>query len=371
MQTLPSPFHKKTRRAALFFWLAWLILQLTGCASVPEREFSDYLDLFEQVRKSSEVVLIDYAVAKKEALALEQERDSIPYNRQSSFQTNRLVVPEDSIDDVAIRFKAWEIIDAYNQSLVNLIAGNPGKTEDKTKSLLRTIIGFSSNALIGAAGDILPAFSALKGIAKQVEMVYEKQKIIAIMTQVSPLISQQFIATMRQDSTLFYQVRYGLNSYHYQQTTTQIGRKVAEFIKLAHSVSQASRNKTVIPLMNAMNDKLVTVVRNANGDKFKVIALKAEFGNNDAPQTLAQLSNLKDQVLTLIEQAEQQNKNLDAYRQMLTSYVRMLNELDFQLKIMLYAAQNQQTVEILGDNDFNKTVLRMRQAYLFYENSKL
>jgi hypothetical protein len=255
--------------------------------------------------------------------------------------------------------------------LVNLMAGNPSKTEDKTKSLLRTIMGFSGNALIGAAADISPAFSALKGIAKQVEKVYEKQKIIAIMTQVSPLISQQFIATLRQDSMLFYQVRYGLNSYHYQQTTTQISRKIAEFIKLAHSVSQASRNKTVIPLINTINDKLATVVRNANGDKFKLIALKAQFGNNDTPQTLAQLNYLKDQVLTLIEQAEQQNKNLDAYRQMLTSYVRMLNELDFQLKIMLYAAQNQQTVEILGDNDFNKTVLRMRQAYLFYENSKL
>jgi len=25
MQTLPSPFHKKTRRSVLFFWLAWLV----------------------------------------------------------------------------------------------------------------------------------------------------------------------------------------------------------------------------------------------------------------------------------------------------------------------------------------------------------
>lgn len=349
------------------FFATLMLLGLNGCASIPEREFTDYLATFEQVRKASELVLIDYAAAKKEKLALDPAQT--PALRQASFQTNQVLVAEDSIDDVAIRFKIWEIVDTYNQTLVSLLAGNAVKTEDKSKMLLRTLVGLSGQAFVTVASNISPAFAALKNIGSEIGKAYQQQKIVSILLKVSPVISTQLISTLQKDSELFYQVRYGLNSYHYQQINAKIGRKIAEFVKLAYSVSNASRNKTVLPMVKTLNTSLASIAKSSTGTGLKAIELKPQFGKDDSAQTLAQLANLKEQILSLIDQANQQNKVLEAYRQMLSAYVRMLYELDFQLKLMLEVAQQQQAVEVLMANDFNDTVLRMRQAYLYYQNN--
>ncbi len=353
------------------FSLALLILLgLTSCATIPEREFGNYLTTFEQVRKASELVLLDYAVAKKEKLVLEQGQAATPSVRESAFQTNQIIVPEEAIDDVAIRLKAWEIVDAYNQSLASLIAGNPEKTTDKTKILLRTIVGFSGQAIVSAASNISPAFAALSGIANEIGAIYEKNKILSVIEKVAPIINTQLIAQMRRDSELFYQVRYGLNNYRYQQINAKIGRRIAEFIKLAYAVNQESRNKSVLPMIKILNANLATLAPSQTGVGFKPIELKPLIGNDNSAQTLAQLMDLKEQILLLIEQAKQQDKVLAAYRQLLGTYIRLLNELDFQLKLMLQVAQQQQPIEVLMANDFSDSVLRMRQAYLYYQNNQ-
>lgn len=347
-----------------------IIAGLNSCASIPEREFSDYLRTFEQVRKSSELVLMDYAAAKKEKVALDQQQKGLPYLRRPTFQTNQLVLPEDSIDDVAIRFKAWEIIDSYNQALTNLIAGKPPETEDKTKELLRNIVSVSGKAIVSSASNISPAFAALSGIASELNKIYEQHKTLAVLLKVSPLISSQLLADMRKDSVLFYRVRYGLNTYRYQQINFKIARKVADFIKIADTVSLENRNKSVLPIIKTLNENLAMIAQSTSGAGFKEIKLSSKAGNNTSAQSLAELLSLKEQVLELVEQAKQQDRALDAYRQMLTVYTYMLNELEFQLKLMQQVAEKQQSVEILATNDFSKVVLKMRQSYLYYQSSK-
>lgn len=348
-----------------------IVASLTHCASIPEREFSDYLHTFEQFRKSSEMVLLDYAAAKKEKLALDQQQQGLPYLRQPFFQTNQLVLPEDSIDDVAIRFKALEVVDSYNQTLTNLIAGKPPETEDKTKELLRNIVALSGKAVVSTAANISPAFAALSGIATELGKIYEQHKTLAVLLKVSPIISGQLLADMRKDTALFYRVRYGLNTYHYQQINAKIGRKIADFIKIADSISAENRKKTVLPLIKTLNQNLAMIAQSATGSGFKEIKLTSKTGNNNSDQTVAQLISLKEQILELVEQAKQLDKNLDAYRQMLTVYAYMLNELEFQLKLMQQVAEQQQSVEVLATHDFSKVVLKMRQSYSYYQSNKL
>lgn len=370
MPTIATQF-RVTSRWQKFLIAIVIVTGLNSCATIPEREFSDYLETFVEVRKASELVLLDYAAAKKEKLALDQQQNGIPYLRQPAFQTNQLMLPEDSIDDVAIRFKAWEIVDSYNQALINLIAGKPPETKDKTKDLLRNIVGLSGKAVVSAASNVSPAFAALNGIATELGKIYEQDKTLDVLIAVSPIISSQLIADMRKDAAMFYRVRYGLNNYQYQQINSKIARKIADFIKLANSVPRASRNKKVLPIIKTLNDDLAMIAQTPTGARFKEITLNSRFGKNTNPQTIAQLTSLKDQILLLTEQAKQQDKALDAYRQMLTVYAYMLTELEFQLKLTLQVAQQQQSVETLVENNFSKTALRMRQAYLYYQNNNL
>lgn len=362
-------------RSKLYRWQKFsialiIVTNLNSCASIPEHEFSNYLHTFEQVRKSSEMVLLDYASAKKEKLALDQQQNGMPYLRESSFQTNQLILPEDSIDDVAIRFKGWEIIDAYNQALANLIAEKPPETEDKTKELLRNIVAISGKAIVSSASNISPAFAALSGIASELNKIYEQHKTLTILLKVSPYISSQLLADMRKDTVLFYRVRYGLNTYRYQQITVKIGRKVGDFIKIANTVSAESKNKTVMPIIKTLNENLAMIAQTTTGSGFKEIKLSPKTGDNNSAQTVAQLISLKEQILELVEQAKQLDSNLDAYRQMLTVYAYMLNELEFQLKLMQQVAEKQQNIEVLATNDFSKVVLKMRQSYLYYQSTK-
>lgn len=370
MQTTDIQTHSNSYRWQKFSITLVIIASLNSCASISEHEFSDYLQTFEQVRKSSELVLLDYAAAKKEKLALDQQQNGTPYLRQPAFQTDQLVLPEDSIDDVAIRFKAWEIVDSYNQALTNLIAGKPPETEDKTKELLRNIVSLSGKAIASTASNVSPAFAALSGIATELGKIYEQHKTLAVLIEVSPIISSQLLADMRKDTVLFYRVRYGLNNYHYQQINAKIGRKVGDFIKIANSVSNENRNKTVLPLIKTLNQNLAMIAHSTTGARFKEIKLSARLGDNNSAQTIAQLIALKEQILELVEQAKQQDRTLEAYRQMLTVYAYMLNELEFQLKLMQQVAEQQQSVEVLATNDFSKVVLKMRQSYLYYQSNK-
>lgn len=370
MQVTGIKSFSKSYRWQKFSVALAFVANITSCASIPEHEFSNYLRTFEQVRKSSELVLMDYAAAKKEKLALDQQQKGLPYLRRPTFQTNQLVLPEDSIDDVAIRFKAWDIIDSYNQALTNLIAEKPPETEDKTKELLRNIVAISGKAIVSSASNISPAFAALSGIASELNKIYERHKTLAVLLKVSPVISSQLLADMRKDTVLFYRVRYGLNSYHYQQINFKIARKVAGFVKIADTVSLENRNKTVLPIIKTLNENLAMIAQSTTGVGFKEIKLAPKAGNNTSAQSIAELLSLKEQILELVEQAKQQDRALDAYRQMLTVYTYMLNELEFQLKLMQQVAEKQQSVDILATNDFSKVVLKMRQSYLYYQSSQ-
>lgn len=370
MQATVFPSHSQPMRWQKIFLAFVTVASLNSCASIPESEFSGYLHTFEQVRKTSELILLDYAAAKKEKIALDQQQQGIPYLRESSFHTDQLVLSEDSIDDVALRFKAWEMIDDYNQALANLIAQKPPETEDKTKALLRNIVAVSGKAIVSTASNISPAFSALSGIASELGKIYEQHKTLDVLLKVSPIISSQLLADMRKDTVLFYRVRYGLNSYRYQQINTKIGRKVGDFIKIANTVAADNRQARVLPLLKTLNTNLAMIAQTPTAAGFKEVKISPKVGDNHSEQAMNQLVSLKEQILELIEQAKQQDKSLDAYRQMLTVYVYMLNELEFQLKLMQQVAEEQQSVEILATNDFSKVVLKMRQSYLYYQSTK-
>jgi hypothetical protein len=370
MQNLKIQLPSNAYRCFNIFGVILIATGLNSCATIPEQEFSDYLQSFAQVRKTSELILMDYAAAKKEKLALDQ-KNGIPYLRQPSFQTNQLVLPEDSVEDVAVRFKAWEIVDNYNQALVNLIAGKAPETEDKTKELLRNIINLSGKAIVNTASNISPAFAALNGVATELGKIYEQHKTLSVLIEVAPIIDSQLIAGMKKDTALFYKVRYGLNNYAYQQINAKIGRKVSEFIKLAYAVPRESRNKNIVPMIKTLNDNLAMIAHTpTTSSGFKKIVLTSKFGNDKSAATIEKLTGLESDIMELVAQAKQQDRALDAYRQALTVYTYLLNELQFQLRLMLQVAEEQQSIDVLATSDLQETVLKMQQSYLYYQNNK-
>jgi hypothetical protein len=349
--------------------LLLLIILLSACYIVPKREFSDYNRVFEQVRKVGEAVVMDYAVAKKEQQQLKQ-REQVQPARKNSFNSQQLLISTVPIDDISLRFQVWKVVGSYNKILTQLIAGEPIETE--SKSLLNNLLRFSVNALRSTAANISPSAAALNAILTEIEKGFERRKIIKSIEKISPIISSQLIANMKQDSELFYSVRYGINNYHYQQLRVNISRHIATFITLANSLEFSVQNRQVYPLVDSLNRRLTQIAPSSTGRGFKAIKLlKSRSAKTAGKLTVAQLKLLKTQILRLLDQAEQYNIALEAYRNMLTAYVRLLGQVDLRLRIMQQTATTGSTASIKLGEEFEIALIKMRQALLYYQKNQL
>ncbi|MDQ7090172.1 MAG: hypothetical protein Q9M50_05935 [Methylococcales bacterium] len=358
------------RRLGLSFGkvsLLLLIFCLNACSVVPKREFSDYQHLFKAVRNVGEEVIINYAVAKKEQAQL-KNHEEIQSPRKVSFKSKQLLMSTVAIDDVAIRLKSWKVVDSYNTLLIKLIEGKP--IEAESNHLLDNLLRLSVKGLRDTAKKISPFAVALDAIFSELQKSFERRKIIKSIERVSPIISSKLITSMKKDTELFYSVRYGINNYHYQKLRVNISRHIAAFVKLANQIEPKTQNYKVYPLVDKLNLRLEQIAVSSTGRGFKPIRLKSSKGRRRSSLAISQLTLLKTQIIMLLDQAEQQNIALEAYSDMLTAYVRLLGQMDLSLRVMQQAAITGTARDIdLGD-DFEMSLMKMRQAFLYYQKTQ-
>ena len=341
-----------------------LIFLSTACSVVPKREFSNYTHIFEQVQAIGEKVIIDYAAAKKEQAWLKHQEEA-QAARKDVFNSNQLLISSVAIDDIVIRLKAWKVLGSYNKILTQLISGEPIKVE--SKNLLNQLLGLSMDGLRDAAAKLSPFASVLDAIFVEIQKEFKRHKIVKSIEKISPIISSQLIVNMKKDSELFYKVRYGINRYRYQQLRVDISRHIATFIKLANTIDFHTQNYKVYPLVNTLNRRLEQIAVLSTGRGFKPIRLKSKAGKSNSVLAISQLQLLKTQILMLLAQAEQKNRALEAYSEMLTAYVRLLGQMDLSLRIMLYAVKTNDSESIQLGEDFEVSLIKMRQALLYYQ----
>ncbi len=352
-------FLRKTTLFSLIFFL-------TACSIVPEREFSNYRHIFEQVQAIGEEVIIDYAAAKKEQAWL-KHREEFQAARKDIFESKQLLMSTVAIDDIAIRLKAWKVLGSYNKILTQLIAGKP--VEAETKNLFDELLSLSMSGLRDAAAKISPFASVLDAIFVEVQKGFKRRKIVKSIEKVSPIINSQLIVNMKKDSELFYKVRYGINSYYYQQLRVDISRHISAFVKLANLIDPRTQNYEVYPLVNTLNKRLEQIATSPTGRGFKPIRLSLNAGKTKRILVISQLQLLKTQILMLLDQAEQKNRALEAYSEMLTAYVRLLSQMDLSLRIMQHATQINGTESIKLGEEFEISLIKMRQALLYYQKT--
>ena len=339
-----------------------LIFLSTACSVVPEREFANYTHIFEQVQAIGEEVIIDYAAAKKEQAWLKKHQKEVQVTRKDVFNSNQLLISTVAIDDIAIRLKSWKVLGSYNKILTKLIAGEP--VEAQTKNLFDELLSLSINGLRDTATKISPF-----AIFVEVQKGFKRRKIVKSIEKVSSIISSQLIVNMKKDSELFYKVRYGINSYHYQKLRVDISRHIATFIERANLIDSRTQNYKVYPLIDTLNSRLEKIATLPTGHGFKPIYLNSKAGKIKSQLVISQLQLLKTQILTLLDQAEQQNRALEAYSEMLTAYVRLLGQMDLSLKIMQHATKINRSEPIKFDQNFEISLIKMRQALLYYQRT--
>ncbi|MCK5728808.1 MAG: hypothetical protein KAH08_06260 [Methylococcales bacterium] len=376
--------------------LVLLILLLNACAIVPEREFSNYRYVFSQVRDVGEKVIIDYALAKKEQTQL-KKNNTLQAPRKNTFSSHQLTISDLPVQDVAVRLRAWEVMATYNEALTQLIAGKSLKSKDQT--VLKKLLHFSVSSLREAAAGLSPIAAALDAIVTQVEKGFKRHQIVASIKNISEIISSQLIVGMKKDSELFYKVRYSINNYHYQKLRVNITHHIKTFITLANEIEPLEQQKKVNPLVKTLNERLKQIAVSSSGRGFELIYLdlpetlkkprKRRYRRNKYQRqktmitkaimtkvkseknrvVISQLTVLKTQILMLLDEAEQINIALEAYHDMLTAYIRLLNQMDLYLRVVQQAAISGQSERLELGNNFEIALIKMRQAFLYYQKT--
>lgn len=162
---------KKNR---LFFHFALLLCLLSFIAScihfqrIPREEFKVYVDAFEEVRRTTELLFEDYVAAKKLQAKLKGSATKAtrlpPAFDPSTIQT---ITKEDKA--IKDRRAALEAVAIYNGMLLSLAEG---KSVDQVK----TGLGKLENLFDIVAGSTLPCSGAIKQIIKTVITAAEKAR---------------------------------------------------------------------------------------------------------------------------------------------------------------------------------------------------
>src|SRR5688500_10144464 len=100
-----------------------------GCTTIPDQQFASYREVFQATRTEGEKVLADFAAAKDEAKQRERPKPGAPLSATRGLNAALKLQPfsaqpaKPGEDAVAVRLKAWQVTQTYNEALAAIAAG--------------------------------------------------------------------------------------------------------------------------------------------------------------------------------------------------------------------------------------------------------
>ena len=149
------------------------ILFATGCTQIPTRELSQYRDAFDQVQKTSEDILIDFAQAKEKAELRRAVSETEPAPQPKTFSPDLGGGDVKQPDAIEVRRTALRTIDKFNNVLVTLAEGKEVQAvQDASSGLVQAAGKF----VVAATGNAVPGLSAVSSLVQTLAGQFEKAR---------------------------------------------------------------------------------------------------------------------------------------------------------------------------------------------------
>ena len=350
---------------------------LAGCTTVPTQHFSDYKETFNKARAASEQVLLDYGVAKAEIKALEaalklsgeNSTEQVNARRQEEFNVIEATSLDASINHIAVRIKAWDVVGRYNEVLTALAEGrSASEAAGLVDGLYQNLASFPFESIGQAASEAVPFIGALKTLLNKAQNEWSRREFIRVVTEGGPWIRSLFIESLKADTENFYNIRFLLNDSAYQDKLDEIVDLAQEFYLSAKRcpINTAAEDLTLTKLAEQTNTILRQVPRLLTGDEDKdseiLIPKEIKGAKTYSNCTHRQFVELKDKIRTATTQAAKINQKLEAYKKTLVAYIKLLNIMSENLRTLEKAANDVTTVMPSIDR-FLAAYIELRQAY--------
>jgi hypothetical protein len=361
--------------ALVYSCLGVLLVLGPGCTTVPSKEFATYKDTFNQARAAGEQVLLDHGAAASQYGDLRAKRDTVsskPKARGDAFDPLTVAKQTARVDHIAVRMKAWDVVARYNDLLTALAEGKSADDLAAAVDGLSNSLGTFPIAEVALSWTQVSGYLApLKPLALEAVREQSRRKFVAAVAQGGPLITDKFIKLLKEDTTDFYTVRSGLNDLEYQPMVDRINKVGIRFATVAE---QFQPTPEIASALNGLNREVsslppISLDSGPSSPALKPVELRSADAGAPAltPEALVQLKSLQADAAALVAQALAKDAELDAYRQVLTHYVEMLDQLDQSMRALQLAAEQAQPAFPQGA-DLERTVILLREAYIKYKD---
>jgi hypothetical protein len=344
-----------------------------GCTTLPSKQFATYKETFSEARKAGEDVLLDYGAAAAQYAEAQAKRAAAqprPNERDDKFDAQAVVKQTVNVDHVAVRMKAWDVVARYNDLLTALAEGKPADELAGAVDGLSASLGSFPVADVALSWTQISGYLApLKPLALEAVREQSRRKFVQAVGQGGPLITDNFLKLLKEDAGNFYQVRFGLNEREYRPAVTEVADTRNRAARLAAPFQPTAEVEEVLSEVNACVSSLPR--RSDGSPAVKPIEPQAAGGSPPAPtaEALVQLKSLQAECATRAARALALHAELRAYRDVLTRYVQVLNQLDMSMRALQVAAEQAQPAVPQGA-ELEHTVILLRQAYITYKDMR-
>ncbi len=357
---------------------AFLLSFLVACTTLPTQEFGAYKEAFAKARAAGEDVLLDYGKAKEQCDVLQCVGRASQSTKPSGSNPGGSMRPSISditavtrtsqrVDHVAIRFRAWEVVARYNDSLTALAEGRSAQELGAAVGgLVQSLDSFPVDAIKDAVGSLAPFLGPLRILMVEAERERARQLFLNAIEKEkeSNLINGEFIGhLLKADIEDFWKIRYGLNNLQYKPLLDRIFDLTERFGKLAR---RYQLTKDVNGQVGRINLASARLPRLPDGKQpVEDLAISQNTSIAPTPEVNEQLLAITSEIEELVEQALKKNAELVAYKQVLIEYSKLLDQTSGNINKLRAAAQAARPT-FQPSGELLDAVVSLRQAFLKY-----
>lgn len=326
------------------WWLAMTVALVTsGCAQIPQKDFSNYREAFNQTNQVAQEVVLDYEAARKEfcsraaeigpaalvkvesacgtpsaeTLKKDEKKKTSPLPYPKVYMSSAVQRSAATPQSVQVRLSALAVIARYNEVLTDLAEG---KSVDEVSTAAKSVVSAVESFTQPIPG--LGAFAST--LLAAAEKVRSRQEFVKAVKAGERPVSQ-ILTFLADDSNDYYNLRWLLAEYERSVLLERLSNRVKamETAVGAHTAEDPGGGETEA-IRSSINAQLEAIGGSLIGRPAGIVFTPAASGPAWDPVTETQLKADADLIKEDVGQYQSLVGRVNTYYTLLQKYEKLL-----------------------------------------------
>jgi hypothetical protein len=325
-----------------------LFLMLTSCSSIPKQEFGNYLDNFNYVNKTTqEIILVMKLIAESESQGTQEDE----------------LILEEKLNALDARLAAMDLIDKYNNVLVELASGtDPEAIGGSLQNISDGLSYFGTNNLTSLLSNVAPYGEIFSQAVALIDNAIKENKFKEAVDAAQKPI-QAIIDILLQDADDLFEIQAQTLGDKEDSYRNRINNLRFDFQDFVNTLENDDKVKSSIDDFN----KVIRTMKTSNDkptDPIIYSPLNAQSPNSNDYNMLKIISlQIEGNIIEFNKIVAQ----INAVEEVKISYKEALKATSDAFKNLNFSIQNNQRVMPI---DFAIYALNLSKAYLKLQEAK-